>query len=304
MPDAKVGRMRSRHPKRTVAEAAAEHHLPLVIRQRVVPDGHEHFAADVETSRPHRSARREDDVVLGDREAATARGPALDLELEEMIGAAIVEPVDDAPWLDPPCRRVVGEHLDRHPLVDDLADLLAPPIGQDHAGRIVQAPEHDTDLLADLVDEDHAAAGARDGGGELAQRLRHEARLQTRQRIAHVAVELGARHEGRHRVDHDDVDGVGAHQGLGDLERLLAGVGLGDQQLVGVDAEVLRVDGIERVLGVDERGRAAEPLRLGDDVERERRLPRGLRAEDLGDAAARDPADAERDVERERAGRE
>ena len=49
----------------------------------------------------------------------------------------------------------------------------------------------------------------------------------------------------------------GAHQRLGDLERLLAGVGLGDQELVDVDAELLGVDRVERVLGVDEGADAA-----------------------------------------------
>ena len=44
---------------------------------------------------------------------------------------------------------------------------------------------------------------------------------------------------------------------VGDLERLLAGVGLRDEQRVDVDAELLRVVGVERVLGVDERGDAA-----------------------------------------------
>jgi hypothetical protein len=120
------------------------------------------------------------------------------------------------------------------------------------------------------------------------------------ERVAHVAVELGARHQRRHRVDHDHVHGVRAHQRLGDLQRLLARVGLGNQELVGVDAQVLGVDGIEGVLGVDEGGRTAPPLGLGDDVQRQRRLARGLRAVDLGDAAAGDAADAERDVERQR----
>ena len=50
---------------------------------------------------------------------------------------------------------------------------------------------------------------------------------------------------------------AGAHQHVGDLERLLAGVRLGDQQLVDVHAEVAGVRGVERVLGVDERGDAA-----------------------------------------------
>ena len=65
--------------------------------------------------------------------------------------------------------------------------------------------------------------------------------------------------------------------------------------------EVLGVQRVHRVLGVDERTDAAELLRLGDHVVDERRLARGLRAEDLDDAPARHAADAEREVERERA---
>ena len=65
-----------------------------------------------------------------------------------------------------------------------------------------------------------------------------------------------------------------------------------------------RVVRIERVLGVDERGHAARALCLGDDVQRQRRLARRLRAVDLDDAAARDAADTERDVKGQRAGRD
>src|SRR3712207_7428672 len=43
----------------------------------------------------------------------------------------------------------------------------------------------------------------------------------------------------RSRVDRDYVDRTGAHQHVDDLERLLAVVGLGDEQLVGVDADPL-----------------------------------------------------------------
>ena len=56
------------------------------------------------------------------------------------------------------------------------------------------------------------------------------------------------------------------------------------------------------MLGVDEGADAALLLRLGDDVQRERGLARGFRAVDLDHAAARQAADAERDVEPERAG--
>ena len=89
-----------------------------------------------------------------------------------------------------------------------------------------------------------------------------------------------------------------------DLERLLAGVGLRDEQLVDVDADALGVGRVHRVLGVDEGADAAAALRLGDHVVDERRLARRLGPEDLDHAAARQPADAERDVERERPGRD
>ena len=66
-------------------------------------------------------------------------------------------------------------------------------------------------------------------------------------------------------------------------------------------AGVLR---IHRVLRVDERADASAPLRLCHHVVDERRLPGSLRAIDLDDAAAREPTDTERHVERERPGRD
>ena len=110
------------------------------------------------------------------------------------------------------------------------------------------------------------------------------------------------RHQRGHRVDDDDVDAARADEHLDDLERLLAVVGLRDQQVVEIDAELLRVRRVERVLGVDERRHAAELLRLGNHLQRQRRLARRLRPEDLDDAAARHAADAERVVDADGAG--
>ena len=61
---------------------------------------------------------------------------------------------------------------------------------------------------------------------------------------------------------------------------------------------------IERVLGVDKGAGAAALLRLGDDMQRQRGLAGAFRPVNLDNAAARQPADAERDVEPERAGRD
>ena len=63
---------------------------------------------------------------------------------------------------------------------------------------------------------------------------------------------------------------------------------------------IRRAGRVHRVLGVDERADAAAPLSFRHDVIDERRLPRGFGAEDLDDAVARQPADTERHVERER----
>jgi hypothetical protein len=130
------------------------------------------------------------------------------------------------------------------------------------------------------------------------------ARLQARLHVAHLAVELGFRGQRRDRVDHEHVDGAGAHEGIGDLEPLLAGIGLRDQEIVEGDSELPGIDGIKRVLGVDERAHPALLLRLRDGVERERGLAGRFRPVDLDDPAARQPADAERDVEPERARRD
>ena len=95
-----------------------------------------------------------------------------------------------------------------------------------------------------------------------------------------------------------------APERLRDVEALLTGVRLRNQQAVDVNAERLGVDRVERVLRVDECRRAAELLRLCYAVQRDRGLTGGLRSINLDDTAARQAADAEREVEADRAGRD
>jgi hypothetical protein len=61
---------------------------------------------------------------------------------------------------------------------------------------------------------------------------RHQPGLGAGLDVAHVALELGLGHERGDGVDHDDLDGAGAHERLGDLEGLLAVIGLRDEQLL------------------------------------------------------------------------
>ena len=79
--------------------------------------------------------------------------------------------------------------------------------------------------------------------------------------------------------------------------RKLTRVGLRDEEVVDVNAELGSVVGVERVLGIDEGGDTARALHVRDGVEGEGRLAGGLRSVDLDDAPARQAADAERDVE-------
>src|SRR5260221_3377674 len=58
------------------------------------------------------------------REAAAARGPALHLELDELLDRSVVEPVHDRARLDGARFLVPGQHLDGALLIDDLADLF------------------------------------------------------------------------------------------------------------------------------------------------------------------------------------
>ena len=109
------------------------------------------------------------------------------------------------------------------------------------AGRRLGVAEHDADLLAQLVREEADRVGAVERAGELAERLAHQPRLEADVAVAHLALDLRLRRQRRDRVDGDDVERARAHEQLGDLERLLAGVGLGHEQVVDVDADPLRV---------------------------------------------------------------
>ena len=122
--------------------------------------------------------------------------------------------------------------------------------------------------------------------------------------VAHVALELGPRGERGHRVDHHHVERPGADQHVGDLQGLLAGVGLGDEQLVDVHADGLGVDRVHGVLGVHVGADAAVALSLGHHVRGQGGLARGLRAVYLGHPAPGQAPDAEGQIQRQRSRRD
>ncbi len=135
--------------------------------------------------------------------------------------------------------------------------------------------------------------------GELAQRLRHQPRLQAHVAVAHLAVQFGLGNQRRHRIHHQHVDRSRGDQRAGDLERLLAVIGLRNQQVVDIHAQLFGVGRIERVFHVDERRHAALLLRFGDHLQGDGGLAGRFRAEDLDDAAARKAAHAQSGVQRD-----
>ena len=83
--------------------------------------------------------------------------------------------------------------------------------------------------------------------------------------IAHLAFDLGLGHQRGNRVDDDHVNGIGAHQHIGDFQRLFAGIRLGYQQVIDIHTQLGGVFRIERMLGVNEGAGGTLFLRLGDD---------------------------------------
>ncbi len=165
-------------------------------------------------------------------------------------------------------------------------------------------PNHDADFFADLIGEDGAGFRFADEGGQFAHRLAHEPRLRAHGDVAHLAFEFRLGDKRSDRIEDDDIDGIRLDQRFGDGECFLAGIGLGNEKLVHVDAELAGVDGIERVFDVDEGSNTAHFLCLGNDGQGERRFTGGFRAENFDDAAAGKAADAERRVDRDVAGRD
>ena len=128
--------------------------------------------------------------------------------------------------------------------------------------------------------------------------------MQADERVAHLALDLGARGERGDRVDDHNVNRPRAHERLRDVQALLAGVRLGNQQAVDIHAERLGVNRVERVLRVDKRGRTAHFLRLCHAVQRNCGLTGGLRSVDLHNTAARQAADTKREIQADRPGRD
>ena len=139
---------------------------------------------------------------------------------------------------------------------------------------------------------------------ELPQSLAHEPGLQPHVGVPHLAFDLGPGHQRRHGVHHQHVHGVAPHQHVHDVEGVLAAVGLGNQQIVDVHADLPGVGGVDGVFGVDDGAPGALGLRVGDNVKAQRGLAAGFGPVDLHDPPGGKPADAQSDIQSQRPGAE
>src|SRR5690606_34973160 len=224
----------------------------------------------------------------------------------EDVNIALAEGWGDLVLGDLDARAVADDFvlaLDRLDAADVDAQAGVEAQGAPAGGRLWVA-EHHADLLAKLVGEQDGAVRLLDRAGQLAERLAHQPRLKAHVAVAHFTLKLRARHQRRDAVQHDHINRAAANQRVGDLQRLLAGIRLGDVEVVHIHAEPLRVDRVERVLHVDERAHAAHPLRLSDGVQAEGRLTGAFRSVNLSHPPAWDPPNADREIDSERSGRD
>jgi hypothetical protein len=117
-----------------------------------------------------------------------------------------------------------------------------------------------------------------------------------------LAFDLGPRRKRCNGIDHDHIDRAAPYERFGDLERLFARVGLGDEKVIGAYAELAGVRHVKRMLRIDESGLATRLLRLGYDMERQRCLARGFGAVDLDDPSPRHATHAKCDVQAQGSG--
>ena len=99
---------------------------------------------------------------------------------------------------------------------------------------------------------------------------------------------------GCNRVNYDDVNRARAHEIFRDFKSLLAVVWLRHPQIVDVNAKILCVHRVKRVLCIDECRDSAHFLRFGYGMQRERCLTRTFRTVHFDDSAARVAAHAQR----------
>ena len=69
--------------------------------------------------------------------------------------------------------------------------------------------------------------------------------------IAHIAFYFRSRHQRRHGIHNNHIYRIGPHQHIADFQRLLSGIRLRNQHIVNIDTQLLGIDGVQSVFGID-----------------------------------------------------
>ncbi len=132
--------------------------------------------------------------------------------------------------------------------------------------------------------------------------MAHQAGLQTNVRIAHLTFKFGARDKGSNRIDDQNINRARTHQRVSDFKGLFTGIGLGNQEFVGIHTKLAGISRVKRVFGIDKRTGPAKLLGFGNRVQRQRGFTRTFRTIDFDDTATRQTANAQSDIKTERTG--
>src|SRR5579884_1669080 len=144
-------------------------------------------------------------AVIGKPRARFLDHPGLHAEIDQLAALGDAFAVHDVEIDDLERRRhLVLDDLDPGLIADHLVALLDRTDAADveaqrgveferiAAGRGLGIAEHDADLEADLIDENDDRPRARNRAGQFAQRLAHQAGVQSDMAVAHLAFKFGA----------------------------------------------------------------------------------------------------------------
>ncbi len=119
--------------------------------------------------------------------------------------------------------------------------------------------------------------------------------------VSHITLDFGLGNQRRNGVHHNDIHSAGTDHGFGNLQCLLSVVRLRDVQIVYVNAYILGIYGIQRVLCVYEACNASLLLHLRHHMQGYCGLTTGLRPVYLHDSSSGNPAQPQRDIQAQRA---
>ena len=163
----------------------------------------------------------------------------------------------------------------------------------------LRVSEHDADFFPELVNEYHAAVGLADGRRQLPACLRHHSCLQAHMGIPHLSVYLLSGDKGCHGVHNNDIHRAGAYHGLGNFQRLLAGIRLRDIEVIHIYPDVSGIHRIQGMLCVNKACDAAALLYLRHHVQGDSGFSGGFRSVNLYNSSPRNSADPKRDIQSE-----